>query len=431
MVCCCALPTLGAEKPGEAVATDLEFPILKPPPPEAEPSAEGKPQAGAQGMVENRYVLQDGWLESFGERYDKFKESHHIPITLSAWHWWHIDTGGPLASGYGIPRTSNPSYPPLPGTYYYSVEANPERACQFGPFTKFGAYTDVRMRDSGTPLRPFYPGDDLWMQYGYVWAYAEPGTLKAGAVGRRFGLDWDGSWWGNVEYFDGFKLASSWGLSWEVTPEMKDGWKIDRYFQFFFHDYLDGSLVGANPVSVNGSSERNTFVARVVPTVQLSEDETLALGISGMVGQIENNQTLTLAGLPFVFASPGDQVPAAWSLDATYTLGKLRLFGEALQSYGVLSPARYVSFGPSDRITDMLAGVNWTHGPITYRFCYSLGLDDNPSGTQHLFVPGVTVALTRNVEFYAEYVRQEVRHNGTSSFTTFENGCQLLVHWRF
>jgi hypothetical protein len=411
----------------EPPRVDREFPDLQPPPPDA---PETSPSEDGQS-TQRRYLFQDSALERFGERYEDFKQRSQVPFTVSAWHWWHVDTGGPLGSGYGIPSTTNSAFPILNGTYYYSVEANEECPVQLGPFSKVGVYTDFRFRDGGTPLRPFYPNDTYWMQQGYVWAYAEPGVLKAGAVGRRFGLDWDGSWWGNVEYFDGFKLAYDWGVSWEVTPEFNDGLKVDRFFQFFVRDYLDGSVVGANPESVVGSSQRNTFVARVVPTVQLSESETFALGISGLVGEIQNADQLSLVGLPYVFASTGNQTTSAWAVDATYTVGNLKLFVEGMQSYGTLSPSNYVSFGPSDRITDLLAGVNWTRGPVTYRLCYSVGLEDHPSGTEHLVVPGMTVALTRNTEFYLEYVRQEVRHSGDHSFSTLENGLQLLLHWHF
>jgi hypothetical protein len=150
-----------------------------------------------------------------------------------------------------------------------------------------------------------------------------------------------------------------------------------------------------------------------------------------LIGQIDNRDQLSLVGLPYTFSSPGNQVLGAWGLDATYTNGNLKLFVEGLQSYGTLSPSRYVSFGPSNRLTDALVGFNWTHGSITYRFSYSAGFDDNPSGTQHVFVPGVTVALSRNAEFYLEYVRQEVRHGGSENFTTLENGVQLVLHWHF
>jgi hypothetical protein len=122
---------------------------------------------------------------------------------------------------------------------------------------------------------------------------------------------------------------------------------------------------------------------------------------------------------------------AAWCVDGTYTNGGLKVFFEGLQSYGTLSPSRYVSYGPSNRLTDLLVGVNWTSGPITYRFCYSVGFDDDPSGTQNLFVPGITVAVTKNVEFYLEYAFQDVRHSGNDKFTTLENGIQAVLHWHF
>ena len=411
------------EATGEATP-ELEFPVLNPPSPEL-------PPAGENGPRELWYLFQDSRLDLLGERYAEFKQRDHIPITVSAWNWWHVNTGGPLDSGYGIPSTANSAYPPLPGTYFYSLEAAPEFDFHCGPFTKFGSYSDVRFRDGGTPLRPFYPNDTCWLQQGYVWASADFRVLKAGSINRRFGLDWDGSWWGNTAYFDGFMLAQAWGVSWEVTPPMSGGFKVNRFLQFFVHDYLDGSLVGADPESVIGSSERDMFVARVVPTMQLSPCETLAVGISTWFGRIEDQNQLALVGLPYTFASPSSQTHSAVAIDATYTRGRLKVFAEGLESYGVLSPSSYVSFGASDRVTDALVGFNWTNGPTTYRFCYSASLDSNPSGTQHLFVPGVTLALTRNAEFYAEYVRQEVRHSGEHGFTTLENGMQFLLHWHF
>ena len=212
---------------------------------------------------------------------------------------------------------------------------------------------------------------------------------------------------------------------------MRGGLKIDRYLQFFVHNYIDGSLVGGDADSVIGSSRRDMLVGRIVPTLQLSRSETLAVGFSGMIGRIDNQNSLALAGLSYTFASPGDQSHSAWAIDATYTKANLKVFAECLQSYGILSPSSYVSYGPSSRITDALIGFNWTNGPVTYRFCYSLGLDDNPTGTQQLFVPGLTVAVTRNLEFYLEYARQEVRHSEAESYTTLENGVQFLLHWHF
>ena len=129
-----------------------------------------------------------------------------------------MNTGGPLATGYGIPSTSNSAYPALPGTFYYSLEASPEFDCRWGPFSKIGVYGDVRFRDSGVPLRPFYPDDTCWLQQGYLWASSDLGLFKAGAIARQFGLAWDGSWWGNVAYYDGFMAAEDWGLRGKSRP---------------------------------------------------------------------------------------------------------------------------------------------------------------------------------------------------------------------
>ena len=99
---------------------------------------------------------------------------------------------------------------------------------------------------SATAARPCGPSIRAtapWINQGYVWAATSEGVLKAGAIWRRFGLDWDGSWYGNVPYYDGLMLATGLGISWEDTRKISDDFKVDRFFQFFFHDYLDYSLV--------------------------------------------------------------------------------------------------------------------------------------------------------------------------------------------
>ena len=189
-------------------------------------------------------LFEGGWLDDIDLQFKQFKKDYHCPITLSAWHWFHINTGGPLASGYGIPGEN--------GTYYYSLEANPEFDVEFGSFTKAGAYADVRLRDGGTPFRQFSIPEKPGL-IRLTRGHADPAVLKAGLVWRRFGSDWDGSFWGNAQYFDGFKLATGWGLSWEITPEMQDGWKVDRSFIFSSADYLTVPSLGR-------SDQRGRFV---------------------------------------------------------------------------------------------------------------------------------------------------------------------------
>ena len=119
------------------------------------------------------------------------------------------------------------------------------------------------------------------------------GRLKAGSIYRQFGLFWDDSWWGNVQYMDGLKLRSDYGVSLEDTPDFKDDFKIDRYFQFFFaQSRVSGAILGADSDSFAGSEARNTFIARMVPTWKLGEKQTFAVGLSATVGSIDNQPTL-------------------------------------------------------------------------------------------------------------------------------------------
>ena len=106
-----------------------------------------------------------------------------------------------------------------------------------------------------------------------------------GSIYRQFGIFWDDSFRGNVQYFDGLKLRSDYGVSLEDTPDFKDDFKIDRYFQFFVaQSRISGAILGADSDSFAGSEMRNTFIGRVVPTWKLGEKQTFALGFSATVG---------------------------------------------------------------------------------------------------------------------------------------------------
>jgi len=164
----------------------------------------------------------------------------------------------------------------------------------------------------------------------------------------------------------------------------------------------------------------NTGIIRLIPTWELKNKSTLALGVSGLVGQIRNDPRL----IPV-----GDQVLRAYALDLSYTKEGLKLFCDGLQSFGVQNPVRYVSGGPSHTITDMLAGINYRVGATTFRFVYSAGIDQKPSGWQSLLVPGLTIAVTKNIDLYTEYVHWDVYPNGTHKL--FENGFQLAFNLRY
>jgi len=341
-------------------------------------------------------LLKDSPLEDFGQAIERVKAKLPLSVSGGAYHWWHVNNGGPLDSGYGVPC--------VPGTHSYYLFVDKEQPVDWGEITKIGAHLQMRFRDSGVPLRPFYVNDNFWFWEAYGFLDSPLGRLKIGSIYRQFGLFWDDSWWGNVQYMDGLKLNSDYGISLEDTPDFKDDFKIDRYFQLFFaQDRVSGAILGADSESFAGSEERNTFIARVVPTWKLGEKQTFALGISATVGGIDNQPTLREYGTNQVFASPGDQTIAGWAVDGTWTAGPWKLFAEVSRLYGTLTPSHYISGGPSNRYTDGLAGITYTQGPMTYRCVYSYGVYDNPYGRQGMFVPGITAKITSNVTHWFEY----------------------------
>jgi len=350
------------------------------------------------------------WDKSY-EDWTAWKKDHSLPITVGAHNWFHVNNGGPNASGYGIPG--------LRGTYYWFLDADPRLTLNNDLIQAIGYHGEMRFRESDDKFRAFFHNTHAWFYENYGYLDTPIGRFKGGHIWKRFGLDWDGTWWGNVQYFDGLKLDTGYGFSWENTWYPADSLKLDSLVQYFISEAdVSGSLVGANPQSVSGSKERNIGVIRLVPTWQLNDDSSLAIGISGLAGEIQNTAALG-----------GDTSQLAWAADVTYTWKKFKVFGEVDQSFGVLNPARYVSGGPSDRITDVLAGIAYQHGPVTYRFNWSGGFDVNPSGHQYLWVPGVTVALTKNVLLYAEYVKWTVTSSADKR-AVFEDGFQLVLNWR-
>lgn len=333
-----------------------------------------------------------------------------IPATLGAWHWWRIPTGGPGGGGYGSSS--------LPGTYYYYLMLDPTWSTGNRFVQSVGLHADIRFREENA----FRGSMDsvIWPFEMYAWASTSVGVFKAGQIRRKFGLDWDGSFYGNVAYYDGFKLNADIGVSWERTFWIKPQFSVETHAQFFFReDGITPGLVGADSESTSVFRLQNNAVLRVVPTWWFSPTSSLALGLSGSIGQVKAQD-----------ASFSDHAFSAWGVDLTYTRGKFKAYAEVLQRNGALTPVRYVSGGMSSRTTDFIVGTSYVTGPVTWRVAYSAGYDHNPGGHQHMFVPGVTIAVTKNIDLYLEYVCWRVAASGANA-VTFENGFQTALNWRF
>jgi hypothetical protein len=333
-----------------------------------------------------------------------------LPVTLGAWHWWRIPTGGPGAGGYGSPS--------LPGTYYYYLQIDPFWTTGGKFVQSVGLHADLRLREKNAFRSSL--NSTFWPFEMYAWASTTAGVFKVGQMRRKFGLEWDGSFYGNVLYYDGFKLNSDIGVSWERTFWIKPKFSLESHAQFFFReDGISSGLTGADTESTTAFRLQNQAIVRVVPTWWFSPTSSLALGFSGSVGQVKA-----------LSAGYHDHALTVWGIDLTYTSGKFKTFAEVLQRNGAINPVRYVSGGMSTRTTDFIVGASYITGPVTWRVAYSAGYDSHPGGKQFMFVPGVTIAMTKNIDLYLEYVKWSVQASGSSAMT-YENGFQAAINWRF
>lgn len=372
---------------------------------------------GGRGFMESRSL--SGWLLGEDNAWDStyrqvqaWKEEYHIPIEVGAQNWFHANTGGPASTGYGVPG--------LRGTYYWFVNVDPSLKLDSEMVHEVGVHAQIRFRESDDKFRAFF-NDTIWTYEAYAYVDTDFGVFKGGQVWRRFGLDWDNTWWGNPQYFDGFKLNPDYGGSWEQTWTVDENFSIDTFAQYFLvQDRVSGALVGGNAETIRALDQEHTGVVRIVPTWQLGEASSLAVGFSGQyIGNIDGAEQFGI-----------DSNQGAWAVDANYFLGNLNIFAEVMQSYGAAVPARYTSGGPSDRTTSVLAGVQYRTGPILWRANASAGWDENPGGRQLIVNPGATISVTENIDFYAEYVYWEVE-NAQDVVSEFEHGVQLVFVWKY
>jgi hypothetical protein len=359
------------------------------------------------------FLGKDNAWDSAYDAIQQWKKQYHLPITIGANNWWHIDRNEHIyGNGYGVPGEG--------GTYYYFVDFDPSLTINPDGFIKeIGAHVDFRVRDSSDKLRSFYAGT-YWTYEAYAYAKTDIGTFKGGQIVRQFGIPWDGTWWEGVQYFDGQRFNPDWGFSWENKWKYSEHFSMDSTVQFFLaQDGISGSEPGTLPESVPGLFERNTGVVRLVPTWKFNADTSLAFGVSGLFGGIDGSSKFD--------TSPREE---AWATDLTFTWQRFSIFGEFTQSYGALTPANYVSGGPSDRIGTAEVGLAYKYGPMTYHINFSRGWDYDPGGHQFIVDVGVTTQLTKNVTMYAEYVRWDVT-NSAGVTSKFDDGFELILAWQF
>ncbi|XXY53306.1 hypothetical protein WME91_19435 [Sorangium sp. So ce269] len=274
-------------------------------------------------------------------------------------------------------------------------------------YGRFGIYVHPRFRD--TKAAPFFEGPS-WIEEAYAWADLGTGeaplTLKIGKIYNQLGLFWDNSFYGNIQMFDGLKLAPEHGLSLEGRYGAQDKAGVRYTAQFFPVDGRTNlSSQDRDTVSIPGARRRYQAILRSEPFVQLDGAASLKAGVSAEYLQ---------ADLP---SGPKDVFRGA--LDTTLTIGKWGLWGEFLYQRGqtvtdfpyagepATDTAPAVPGRASARNYYVLAGTEYTYGRVTARYNFSYGRYADQAVSERIHEPAVGVALTENLGVLTELVLWE------------------------
>jgi uncharacterized coiled-coil protein SlyX len=252
---------------------------------------------------------------------------------------------------------------------------------QKGPW---GFHADYRFRT--TKLRSFFPGN-TWLQQGYVRYRTPYGEFKAGSFYRRVGLEWDDSFFGNIEYFDGFMLDPEFGVGFEGSHDISDRLGAEYSLQYFSASSpINGSLPGRDFVSEPGARAKNDVTMRLAPVWHFNKWASLNFGGSIAQGTIERD------------AGPHNlhrQIAA----DATLQLGPVLTYGEVLRQ----TVNGQVLLPPQDA-THTLTGIRWARGRYQPRLNYSQANYHGLNGRRgYILQPGINIRLADNLTFIYEF----------------------------
>jgi hypothetical protein len=252
-----------------------------------------------------------------------------------------------------------------------------------------GFHVEYRLRT--TKLRSFFTGP-TWAQQAYMDVKVPGGTLKLGEVYKQYGIFTDYSFYGGLPYFDGLKYDPEWGASYEGDNKLTDRVSLAHDIQYFRTDArVNGSEPGRDVVSDPTAHRLNEFVARVVPTVKLTDKIALGVGPSFEVGQVIHTAAATNDYWRF-------------GGEATLDVGPVKLYGEVIRqnfngpSFAYLPKVTYATVGLNSNITPWLSThINFGQGN------YSPGAGLPVRGQEQIIQPGLVFNLAKGYAIYTEY----------------------------
>jgi len=261
--------------------------------------------------------------------------------------------------------------------------------------SRYGLHVQGRARDS--KLRPYFVST-VWFQEAYAFAKTSAGELRAGKVYRKVGLFWDDSFFGNIHYFNGLKLNPDYG--------------VELYAPAYSLQYLNnndrvaGSADGRD-VESDPEARLRLATGRYAPTFEIGKAK-LTLGLSGARGRI---------------ARPVDSFAISQVAgDATIERAPLIAYVELLRQRGDESPATRLGYATA---TYLLAGVRLQVARrVNARVSYSRVVY-REDGSEYELVPGVVVAIAKNISFITEFDYWK------SGAVLTERSMNFVIHYTF
>lgn len=325
------------------------------------------------------------------------------------------------------------------------------------PYGAIGGHAEIRMRDGGhigagganQYLRGFF-SSNIWFQelYAYYrpWSFLD---IKAGKIYRKVGIFWDDSFFGNLQYFDGNKLAPDWGVSLEGHRDLAHGRVgIEYSAQYFYNGsgtngsldygrtvgtpeaatnvqdvrYYSPTAEGAVDSAGNRMSELEQAVdARLAVTLRPTSALYVTTGVSGFNGRVARVWKSGLTMMPQSDVSQYSQAAGELTVGGHFGPVGWRLLGEYLRQFGPgMRPADYILAGAKGTFKGLSAYINCSY--VQYLLPLQI--------QEYIIQPGISYAIGGGLAVLVEYDEWQ-RSPGAIAYQPIDRSLNVVLAYSY